>query len=407
MQTEGANPELREVADLLGPGARYQPVRLLGRGGMGEVYEARHRSLGSRVVLKIIRADRAQNKQAVERMRREAQALAGLVHPNLVRVTDFDVAPSGQPYFVMEHLEGRSLADELSARKRLPVPEALEIALQVLEGLAKTHEAQVVHRDIKPDNIFLGRDDGGLRVKILDFGIAKFVAGAAEATAGPALTVPGRLVGTPRYVAPEQALLEPLDARVDLYALGLVLYEMVAGEGPFADAVDHIDVIGMHLSRIPRPPSALVPNLPSELDRVIVRCLEKRREDRFGSARELASALQRVARTRARAPAPSAAAPTGEAQAFVLPAPPPALVPPQVAAPSAPTPTPATVPLPPRPNVAPTAPVTAADRAVDGAPQRASAAGVKPPRRIAIPWVIACVVVSGVVASLATHFLVR
>jgi serine/threonine protein kinase len=155
VQDESSKDGVTPIADMLGPGARYELRRLLGRGGMGEVYEAVHRTLRSRVVIKLIRADRADNPAIVQRLRLEAQALARLTHPNLVRVTDFDVTAAGQPFFVMEFLDGSSLGDRRKQQGRFQIAAAIDIVIQALEGLAAAHDAGLVHRDIKPDNIFL------------------------------------------------------------------------------------------------------------------------------------------------------------------------------------------------------------------------------------------------------------
>jgi serine/threonine-protein kinase len=396
------------LADLLGPTARYRALKLLGRGGMGEVYEAEHVALGSRVVVKIIRADRA-NAQSVERMRLEAQALARLAHPNLVRVTDFDVTPTGQPFFVMELLEGRSLGAELASRKRLGIAEALDITTQALEGLALAHDAGVVHRDIKPDNVFLcpSKQPGRFHVKVLDFGIAKLVAGGND-TAAPiaapiaAPTAPGRLLGTPRYVAPEQAAARPLDARVDIYAMGLLLYEMLTGRGPFEDATTTVELIRAHLNRTPEPPSRYLPGLAPVLDRIVLRCLEKRPEDRYAKSRDLLTALYEAWRSThaalTAAPAAPAAATAAEdatlERTIVVPeAETTRPVAPAVAAPAA---TPAWQPAAPALQV-PATPL---------APQTARQ-GERRELRLPLAAAIVVVALSAILSSLATHFLYR
>ncbi|MBI4953275.1 MAG: protein kinase [Myxococcales bacterium] len=308
--------------DPLAGDTKYAVVRRLGAGGMGQVYEALHRALGATVVVKLLHEHLADNPRSVDRMRLEAQALARLRHPNLVAVTDFGVAPGGAPYFVMERLVGASLADELRARGPLAAREAIGIVRQALAGLGVAHEAGLVHRDVKPANIFLCRTGvaaGGApaaeepRVKLLDFGVAKVVHAASDAPAPLALpTRKGVLVGTPRYASPEQVLGGPVDARADLYSMGLVLYACLCGRGPFDDCPSAVDMLQAHATRTPEPPSRHAPPshgpLPPGLEAVVMRCLAKRPEDRFATAAELGLALGRAladADRRPAAPGPS------------------------------------------------------------------------------------------------------
>ncbi|MCC6522939.1 MAG: serine/threonine protein kinase [Polyangiaceae bacterium] len=305
--------------DPLAGDPKYAVVRRLGAGGMGQVYEALHRALGATVVVKLLHEHLADNPRSVDRMRLEAQALARLRHPNLVAVTDFGVAPGGAPYFVMERLVGVSLADELRAHGPLAAREAIGIVRQALAGLGVAHEAGLVHRDVKPANIFLCRTAAPAlpraeapRVKLLDFGVAKVIHAASDAPAPLALpTRKGVLVGTPRYASPEQVLGGRVDARADLYSMGLVLYACLCGRGPFDDCPSAVDMLQAHATRTPEPPSRhAAPShgpLPAGLEAVVMRCLAKRPEDRFATAAELDAALGRVladADRRAAAPAP-------------------------------------------------------------------------------------------------------
>jgi eukaryotic-like serine/threonine-protein kinase len=280
-------------------GTPYRIIGRVGEGGMGEVYEVQHVVLGRVMIAKILRESLASDRGLIDRMRVEAQALGALSHPNIVEVVHFDWTRDGRPYFVMEKLHGRTLGDELRARGCVPPGEAIEITCQALAGLEAAHQIGLVHRDIKLENLFLHSPGEGRRVlKILDFGITKVLGGAERGPAPPILpTADGAIVGTPRYVSPEQVLGRPIDGRADLYAIGLVLYAVVAGRGPF----DHIrgsDLFDAHVRLEPDPPSSHAPQpLAAELDAVILRALSKDPADRFQRAAELAHALDRIART--------------------------------------------------------------------------------------------------------------
>jgi eukaryotic-like serine/threonine-protein kinase len=277
----------------LSPGTRlgsYRILSLIDAGGMGEVYRARDDRLGRNVAIKTIAPHRAADPDAFARFQREGRATAALAHPNILTI--HDVGREGETaYLVAELLDGESLRARLS-RFPLPWGEALEIAAAVAAGLAAAHAQGIVHRDLKPENVFLASDG---RVKILDFGLARWTGGAAEETAVDAvpstrLTVPGMIVGTTGYMSPEQIRGAAIDARSDIFALGCVLYEMLAGEPPFRRATAAETMAAV----LDAPPSPLVgrgASLPSGLERVVMRCLEKNPEARFGSATELAGAL--------------------------------------------------------------------------------------------------------------------
>ncbi len=248
------------------PGTRYRVHRLLGVGGMGSVYEVEHMELGKRFVLKALLSDLAMREDLVTRLRNEQRALGRLEHPNIVTVTDAGVTSQNVPFFVMERLEGETLGARIKRVRRLPPLEALRVAEGVLQGLAAAHEIGVVHRDIKPPNIFLV---AGNKPKLLDFGVAKI------ADAGGAITARGVAVGTPRYMSPEQASGEPVDGRSDLYAVGLLLFEMIVGHGPFDDARDANEMLLAQLGR--RPPSLIecAPDVTPELDALVQSLLAK------------------------------------------------------------------------------------------------------------------------------------
>jgi serine/threonine-protein kinase len=293
-------------------GSRYRLLRPLGRGGMGEVFEAEHVALRKRVVVKLLHARHGNQPQLLDRMRVEAQALALVRHPNLVEVSDFGHTSDGRAYFVMERLYGRTLREELDARGPLPPMEAIDLARQLLAGLEAAHGAGLVHRDVKLENVFLcdpvgpslnelnPRSSGRATrprklLKLLDFGLAKVVgAGRPEHPLTP-LAIPtdeGVMLGTPRFFSPEQALGRPVDARSDLYSTGALLYAMVAGRAPFDHYTALYELAQAHAGEPPEPPSRYAGQpIPPGLERAIMKALEKRPEDRFQSAAELAAAL--------------------------------------------------------------------------------------------------------------------
>jgi eukaryotic-like serine/threonine-protein kinase len=270
----------------LGP---YEVVALLGSGGMGEVYEARDTRLDRDVAIKVLPAEFAADSERLTRFTREAKATAALSHPNILAVYDVGTF-EGVPYLVEELLDGESLRRRL-AQGAIPVPAAVEIAVQVARGLAAAHGKHIVHRDLKPENVFLTRDG---TVKILDFGLAKLVEGAPDGEAETLTHAPtgatalGRVLGTVAYMAPEQARGLPVDHRADIFAFGVVLYEMLAGQRPFRGETA-TDTVAAILKEEPPP---LPEDVPRALQAVVTRCLAKRPEQRFSSAQDLALALQ-------------------------------------------------------------------------------------------------------------------
>ncbi|WP_437277074.1 serine/threonine-protein kinase [Sorangium sp. So ce375] len=282
-------------------GTPYRPVRRLGRGGMGEVIEAAHVGLDKPVVVKLLHRDLNREPRLVERMRVEAQSLARLAHPNLVTVTDFGRTAEGRTFLVMERLYGRTMREELAARGALPAMEALDLVAQTLAGLAAAHGAGIVHRDVKLENLFVCDADvqGRRVVKVLDFGIAKVVAPRGDGRApAPSLyqTEEGVLVGTPRYLSPEQACGLAVDARTDVYAAGVVLYTLLAGRDPFEHVRRVHELVRAHASEVPVPPSSHAPRpVPPELDRAVMRALEKHPALRFPDAAAFAAELSRIA----------------------------------------------------------------------------------------------------------------
>src|SRR5215813_4757119 len=288
------------------PGSRLSPVRLargshlgpyevlstLGSGGMAEVYRARDTRLGRDIALEVVNEALAGDPELLRRFEQEARLAGSLNHPNLVAVYDFGIH-EGAPYFITELLKGESLRQRLS-RGRIPVDTALEWGAQLAQGLAAAHAQGVVHRDVKPENVFVTSDG---HVKLLDFGIAKLVEasraegphGLLDETVTPVSepTRTGAIIGTPAYMSPEQVRGEPVDARTDIFSLGTVLYEMLSGRRPFAGG----SLVETGHAILHDEPARLE-NVPAPVDQLVRRCLAKDPEGRIQSARDLAFALQ-------------------------------------------------------------------------------------------------------------------
>ena len=262
---------------------RYRIVRKLGSGGMADVYLAEDEELGRRIAIKILNDRHANDESFVERFRREAKNAAGLSHPNIVSIYDRGEA-EGTYYIAMEYLDGRSLKELVVARGPLPIPDAIDATRQVLAALRFAHRKGVVHRDIKPHNVMADADG---RLKVTDFGIAR--AGVSQ------MTEAGSIIGTAQYLSPEQARGAPVDQRSDLYSVGVVLYEMLTGTTPFSGE-SPVEIAMKHLSDPPRPPSVERPDIPPDLDMVVLRALAKSPDDRFQTAEEMDAELERVSR---------------------------------------------------------------------------------------------------------------
>ncbi len=261
---------------------RYKIVRKLGAGGMANVYLAEDQELGRHVAIKILNEKHANDDQFIERFRREAKSAAGLSHPSIVSIYDRGDS-EGTYYIAMEFLDGRTLKELIVSRGPTPVKIAIDYSLQILAAIGFAHRGEIIHRDIKPHNVVV---DAEGRLKVTDFGIAR--SGASQ------MTEAGSIIGTAQYLSPEQARGAPVDPRSDLYSVGIVLYEMLTGQVPFTGDTP-LEIAMKHLSAIPTPPSELRPDIPHDLDLVVLRALAKDPEDRYPSAEEMAADLARVA----------------------------------------------------------------------------------------------------------------
>jgi len=280
-------------------GGRYRIRRLCGEGGMGRVYEAEHIEIGKRVALKILHPGYSQTPDLVERLRREARAASRIGHPNVVDVTDSGTTDDGSFFFVMEYLEGRELGDVVFEEKGIDVRRALGITVQICRALRAAHAAGVIHRDLKPENVLLVERDGQKDfVKVLDFGIAKNLTDGDDTQAvGPRrkLTNPGVAMGTPEYMAPEQAAGRPADARSDVYAVGGVLYEMLVGH-PAYEGANFMEVLHKKANFAPQAIGKFRDDVPAEVEALILMAMAKDPAQRPQSMSDFEQRLQEIAR---------------------------------------------------------------------------------------------------------------
>ncbi|MBN2576012.1 MAG: serine/threonine protein kinase [Deltaproteobacteria bacterium] len=268
----------------------YQAIALLGEGGMGAVYLAEHPGIGRKVAIKVLRSEMDHDPQLLTRFLNEARAANAIRHPNIIEVLDSGTTDKGASYLVMELLEGEALSARLRRLSRLDEKSAIEIAMQTALGLGAAHAKGITHRDLKPDNLFIipePADASRERVKILDFGIAKL-----HKLAGDSLkTRTGTLMGTPIYMSPEQCLgTREVDHRSDVYSLGVILYEMLAGQPPFLSE-GFGELLSMHLHELPAPLRQFAPQVTAQIEEVVRRMLAKKPDDRYQSMTDVRTAL--------------------------------------------------------------------------------------------------------------------
>ena len=267
---------------------RYRIEKQIGEGGMGVVYMATHTVLQKKLALKVLRGDGSKDAEVVQRFMQEAQAATSIGHQNIIDISDFGRLPDGSVYFVMEYLDGTSLSDMIKTGGSVPTQQAIHIIRQIASALEAAHARGIVHRDLKPDNIFVIKQGGDPSfVKVLDFGVAK-VGGAASK-----LTKTGMVFGTPHYMSPEQAAGHSVDQRADVYALGVIMYEMFTGKVPF-DADTFMGILSKHMFEAPARPMLSGGNLGS-LEGVILKTLEKNPDHRYQTMTELIGDLDTVA----------------------------------------------------------------------------------------------------------------
>ncbi len=287
----GTDPDpMARIGEIVG--GRYRLLEFIGQGGMGNVYRGEHTTIRKPVALKLLHPSLANIPELRTRFEREAFAIGRIEHPNCISVTDFGELGDGSLFLAMEYLDGESAADLLDRERPLAAERALLIIRYVLAGLGHAHQVGIVHRDVKPENIFILKGDANF-AKILDFGIAKLIGGAEDDNgSSEKLTQGGITFGTPAYLSPEQALGDPSDARSDLYSVAVVLYELLTGVPPFR-APDKIELLAMHANRPPPPLGAGAPLtfFSPPLEAILQKGLAKRPRDRYQTAEEFIEAI--------------------------------------------------------------------------------------------------------------------
>jgi len=290
---------MQEIAEGKVLAGKYRVERVLGRGGMGVVVAAHHIHLDEKVAIKFLLPEAVASADVVGRFVREARAAVRIKSEHVARVSDVGTLEGGEPYMVMEYLDGSDLAEWLQQRGALPVEQAVEFLLQASEAIAEAHALGIVHRDLKPANLFVvRRADGLLSIKVLDFGISKVTGPAGSADSN--MTRTSAVMGSPLYMPPEQmAASRNVDARADIWALGVILYELLTGTAPFSG--ETLPEVCLKIAmQPPSPLRSLRPDVPPELEAVVLRCLEKDREQRYPNIAALAHALVDFGPARAR-----------------------------------------------------------------------------------------------------------
>jgi len=274
---------------------RYQIEEKVGEGGFGSVFRGKQLATGREVALKILHPHNVSDATIVARFRREAEACSKLRNPHTVITYDFDETEDGVLYLVMELLTGRSLHQLQKEQEVLAPDRVLRIIDQVADALGEAHTHGIIHRDMKPENVFIETREGEDYVKVLDFGIAKMISGD-KGTSPQALTAVGQTLGTLEFMSPEQLRGVALDGRSDIYALGIMAYEMLTGELPFKDAKTPVQIINFHMQKAAPPPSRLRPDLqiPAYVDEVILRMVAKERDDRVADTHALRDHIHKV-----------------------------------------------------------------------------------------------------------------
>jgi serine/threonine-protein kinase len=282
----------RDLSEVVGD--RYRLLRVIGEGGTSRVYAAEHVDTRGRFAVKVLSDAFCHMPVHVERFLRGARATAGIEHPNIVEIADWGPTRNGSVFFAMELLEGEDLGVTLQREGPQPWPRVRHLMLQLCAALHAAHEGGVVHRDIKPGNCFRTTRDGDADfVKILDFGIAKVI--GEESRTGRRLTWAGQIFGTPEYMSPERVRGESSDPRMDVYAAGIILFELLTGRTPFEGHAP-LDIMGKHIREpVPSIATESTPRVPPDVDAIVQRALAKNASERFQSARELRDALERVA----------------------------------------------------------------------------------------------------------------
>ena len=298
LMTPGGEHPWHEPEALIGSllGERYKLLRLIGQGGMGAVYLAEHVIIGKQIAVKVLNPEYSKNPGDVQRFLQEARAASLIRHDHVVDIADFGYSPQGQAYLVMEYLEGEDLGQTLRAAGRMGWFRVSNIVMQIGSALAAAHAKGIVHRDMKPENCFRVRRDGEADyIKVLDFGIAKIVDDRANNKGGASLTIEGGIIGTPEYIAPELCRGLKADARVDIYALGIVMYRMLTGVLPFrSDGDNYMAVLSQHLTDEPVPLRKQAPDaqIPAKIEQIVLRALEKDPAVRYQKIDELIAALR-------------------------------------------------------------------------------------------------------------------